>query len=465
MNPLFEESIKLSISEDKMEARIYLSSTPMNWGENITDLYTQDNLLAYLKEMGIKAGIDKTLLQSVVINKLYDSYYLIAVGKNPVNGIDGYFTYNFKTTLDNKPKILPDGSVDYQNIDQYEPVCAGQEIATYTPPTSGQYGYTVTGEMLTCVRGKDLLPLKGEGFTVSEDGLHYYSGVNGKIELFNNGLRVSNLLDVEGDVDLVSGNIVFSGDVIIRGNVATGVSIQAAGNVTIMGNVEGATIYSGGNIELKSGMQGSSRGSITCDGEVWGKFFESASIHCKGDFHANSIMNCDLLCESDIYITGRFGIIVGGTTTCYGSIEATVIGNLNEVRTTISSGVSQNSLMEINGLENDIKELNKKQEKLIAVQEKILSIKHPTDQERLSNISDQIKTSLAIIQGDIKLKNTELNQKLFLLSQYSKSRIKITKYLYPNVKIMINGLHYSTTTAFSNLTISEVGGEVQLLSN
>ena len=96
MEQKLSESVKVLVSEDSMEARLYLSSTPPSWGEDVTYLYTVENIMDILKENGVKAGIDQALLKSIVINKLYDTYHLIAKGRPAVNGTDGFFTYNFK---------------------------------------------------------------------------------------------------------------------------------------------------------------------------------------------------------------------------------------------------------------------------------------------------------------------------------------------------------------------------------
>ena len=461
-----EDSIKILISEDSMEAKIYLSSTPSAWGENPTDLYTVEYIMDVLKENGVKAGIDKALLQSIVINKLFDTYHVIAKGNPAQNGADGYFTYHFRREIDNKPKVLEDGSVDYRNIEMYEAVEKNQEVVTYTPATKGHFGYDVKNNFLSCVPGKDQNPLKGEGFYISEDGNHYYSLLNGKVEIgMDNSLRITNTLDIKSDVDMTTGDVVFSGDVIVHGNVLTGTSIRCKGNLTILGNVEEAIIYAGGNVEIKAGMQGGNKGSIVCDGELWGKFFEQTSIHCRGDFHANSVMNCVIFCEGNMYVTGRFGIIVGGTSTCSGNIETTIIGNISEVKTVINAGTNPNTLTEVSNLEAQVKEEELKLTKLHEVKKKLDMIQNPTDPEKYAATSEQIEASIISVSNTVKNLTAELNQKLFLISTYSSSKILVHKFLYPGVQATINGLHYISRDTFTNVTLKDTGGQVQVINN
>lgn len=465
MNETARKCIKVDVTEDAMEARLYLTATSEYLGVDHTTEFTYDNVLQFIKEQGVNTGIDTALLQSICINRLYDRYHLIAQGKPAVDGNDGYYNYFFKRELDNKPKLLEDGSVDYHNVEIYEPVTQGMKVAEYVPATSGTYGYTVKGGMLTCKQGKDLAPLKGQGFTISEDNLIYTSDYNGKIEIKNNQLIISNVLDIQGDVDLTTGDIVFNGDVIIHGNVLTGSLIKISGSLTILGNVEGAYISAGGDIQLKAGMQGSGRGVIECGSDVWGKFFEQTIMRVKGNIHANSMMNCDTFCEGNIYVSGRHGIIVGGNTSCQGNIDSVVIGNMAEVRTSISAGVNEKVLSELEELENKIKELKDKLQKHSQILAKIEAIKNPTEAEKLTTMIDQVHASMHELEIQLDASDAELKQKLFIISSCSAARINVSKYLYPNVNIILNGLHYSTTDTFTNVTIKDSSGEIKVINN
>ncbi len=466
MDPRIAESVKIMITDDSMEARLYLSSTPTAWGEDPTELFTLEAILEALQENGVKAGIDKALLKSILVNKLYDQYHVVARGKPAENGQDGRYTFLFKTEIDNKPKVLEDGSVDYHNIEMYEAVQKNQEVAVYTPATKGHFGFDVKNNFLSCIPGKELNPLKGEGFYVSEDNCHYYSLVTGKIELGrDNSLRITNTLEIRSDVDLTTGDISFGGDVIIHGSVLTGSKITCKGSLTILGSVEEATIYAGGPIEIKAGMQGGNKGSIVCDSEIWGKFFESTKIHCRGDFHANSIMNCEIFCEGNMFITGRFGIIVGGNTTCAGSIEATIIGNLSEVKTTVNVGTNPNAIKELSELEAEVKNIEVNYSKLHEIKKKFGMITNPVDRMKFTKTLEQIDASLVTVGTQLKDKTAELNQKLFLLSTYSNSKVLVHKFLYPNVIVTINGLHYTTRDTYTNVTLKDTGGTIQPINN
>lgn len=465
MDERLKEIAKVEFSGDFMSARLYLSSTPLEVGKDLTSLFTLENVTEFLSDQGVKAGIDSALLQSIVIDRLYDQYHVIAKGTPAIDGKDGFYTFKFNTQVNNKPILNPDGSVDYHNIDVYEPVSEGDEIATYTHPIPGHFGYNVKGEIITCKQPKQPVQLKGNGFRVSEDGVHYYSELNGKIELKNGEVNITNVLDIPGDVSPNTGYIEFNGDVFIHGNVISGSKINVGGNLSIMGSVENVEIHAGGDIELKSGMQGGGIGTITCSGNVWGKFFEQVTLNVQGDIHANSLLNCETNCEGNVSVTGRHGMIVGGSTTTSGSIEATVIGNMAEVRTNVNAGISKHNYAEIKRIEGLIIDNDSKIEKLFTILDKLNHIEHPTDQEKYDIMLEEATNSLNEYRSIGTMLESELNQKLFLMSTYTQSKIVVQKYLYPGVYVNLCGIHYISKDTFVNVTLKSANSEIQLIDN
>ena len=63
---------------------------------------------------------------------------------------------------------------------------------------------------------------------VSEDKLKLISKVDGHVTLENDKVFVSNVLELV-DVDASTGDINYSGSVMIKGNVLAGFSVKAAG--------------------------------------------------------------------------------------------------------------------------------------------------------------------------------------------------------------------------------------------
>lgn len=96
------------------------------------------------------------------------------------------------------------------------------------------------------------------------------------------------------------------------GNVLAGFSVQASGDVTVGGIVEGSQVSAGGSIIVNRGMNGNLVGSLAAGKDIHCKYMENANVQVDGDLYVDSIVNCEISCGSRIYAkTGR-GVIIGG---------------------------------------------------------------------------------------------------------------------------------------------------------
>ncbi|MGN0290793.1 MAG: DUF342 domain-containing protein, partial [Lachnospiraceae bacterium] len=233
------------ITYDEMEAFLVL---PMPKEDD----YTLEEILAFLEMNQIRHGIEEETIKKMIREKIYNREVCIAVGTPVVDGIDGYFEYLFNNQFSKTPKIRPDGSVDYWSINMVEPVQKDQVVVVYHPPIEGENGMNVKGKPLPAKKGRGLPPLKGKGFTRQEDGVTYTANMDGKIDMENDRVVVSPVYEIFGNADLSVGNINFVGDVLVHGNVASGVTIKATGTVTVDGVVEAANIEANNDIVLRS---------------------------------------------------------------------------------------------------------------------------------------------------------------------------------------------------------------------
>lgn len=111
--------IRINISQDHMEATMFLS-TP-----NEDETYTLDEIKTALRDNEVKMGIIEGKIEDMIKNQIYETAVLIAEGKQAENGKDGSYEYPMKSKVEFKPKVLPDGSVDYLNVQMFEMVQQG----------------------------------------------------------------------------------------------------------------------------------------------------------------------------------------------------------------------------------------------------------------------------------------------------------------------------------------------------
>ncbi len=453
------DSSRVVISNDKMSATLYLAPKPVEAD------YTVSEIVEILHSFGVVKGIDFDAIETVIKKRMYMLPCCVARGTPAADGTDGFFTYNFRTVIDNRPTILPDGSVDYRTKDIYEPVHEGDTVATYTPPTQGTDGANVLGVIIPHKPGHDLSSLKGNGFTLSDDKLTYTSLMDGKIELNGDMIIISNVLDVQSDVDISYGDIDFNGNVYIRGGVLHGATIRATGDIVVCGNVEDAFLFSKQNIELKSGMTGMGRGYIECNGTLYGKFFENSIIKVQGDLNANSMMNCNTVVRGRAYISGRHGVIVGGTTNALLGLTATTIGNLAELKTYVSVGINPEFMEQIHSIEKLIEQIKERIGKIDIVLTKIMMIRNPADKNKLTQKREQAEYSKNELMRQCTSLVTERSKMIAEAKSTSYACITVNKYLFPRVVICINGLTTETKINYTNVTIKAGNEQIEIVNN
>ena len=297
MEIVLKKEPKIRISYDEMEAYLLLP-TPLE----IDEEYTFDDVMEKVRAAGVKIGINETKISAMIQERYFDRECLIAKGIDVVNGVDAYFDYNFDTNFNKVPSLREDGTVDYWSIHTVELVEEGQVIAEYHEPVEGSNGMTVKGKLLVAKRGKPLPQLAGKGFVRSEDNKTYTCTMNGKIEMKENRILISDVHEVHGDVGLKTGNIDFRGDVIIHGNVPTGAVIRATGSITVDGTVEGAILDAHKDIIIRGGMLGAGRGTVITKGNLFVKFMEYSRVKAHGSVTTDSLINCKVSAYDKLYL-------------------------------------------------------------------------------------------------------------------------------------------------------------------
>ena len=130
-------------AESKSGIEIVILDDAMKTFASIQDMekeYTRQDVIKYLEDMNIHTGVKNDVIDAMLKEKKGDKQYLIAEGRSPVDGKDGWFEFLFNTELDTKPKILKDGSVDYSEHGEVPSVEEGQKLVICNPATARHDG-------------------------------------------------------------------------------------------------------------------------------------------------------------------------------------------------------------------------------------------------------------------------------------------------------------------------------------
>lgn len=449
--------ISVTISEDNMSAYLRLA-VPMH-GEND---YSYEDVKAALEDSGVKMGIDESQIQNILQHKIYNANELIASGKSAEDGVDGEYELFFNLDDIGKPLERADGSVDYYNMKMFELVSAGDKLAQYTPPTKGVFGYDVKGKLLIPKAGRPKSPLRGKGFTVSEDGNTYYAAYDGKVEYRNFDLNVYSVLTIPGNVDISVGNIDFNGDVDIRGNVISGITISAKGNISIGGHVEAAVIRAGGNVIFKDGVNGKGLARVEAGGNISARFLENVTVQCLGDVYANYMLNCNIVANGKVIVKGNQSSIQGGDVMGMLGVEVGNAGVETGVATVIRVGATKAVRQQYADLVNKIRDFDTEIDMLDTLLDKYLALKEKQPEKFQQEMYNKVFQSKIIKNSEKNKLNEDAMKLCDLIYASENANIKVMKNLYPGVKIIVNGNTYTPNTQLVSMVIRNIGGKISI---
>ena len=302
------------------------------------NIVTEDDIYSALKKRGIVFGIKSEAITDMVKKRRMNEKILIAEGIPAKTGKNGWYEFFVRLDLPRIPAPLPDGGVDYVNIEAFEMVEEGQRLAVYHPAQKGVDGKNVFGEVLQAGKGVEKKQLKGKGFTIAPDGVTYISKLNGKFEYLNGKMIISNMIIVREDVTAVTGKLEVDGSVYVIGSVYSGGYISATGDIIIEQNVEAGRLIAGGSVMIKKGSCSKNECFIEAGGEVSGSFFEAANIEARGDIKANYIMNSNINTLGKVIVSGSKGMLLGGTACAVKGVDTYNLGNKSHIKTFLEIG-------------------------------------------------------------------------------------------------------------------------------
>jgi len=430
---LKDNQISVTISPDKMSAYLNISKPENEQG------YTVEEILEVLHQNGVKYGIDLRTLELIIDKKFYNQTIKIAEGKFPTNGKDGRIEYYFDLKVDYKPTILPDGRVDYRNLNLIKSVKKGDKLCTVIPPVPGIEGINVMGNPVPPKKGKPAKLPMGKNVVVSEDGSTLIAGIDGHLSFDEQKISVFPTYEVSGNVDNSTGNIDFIGNIVIRGNVLSGFSVKAGGNIEIWGVVEAATIEAEGDIIIRRGILGNNKAIIKSKGNIFTRFIERSDIEAANDIRAEAIMHSTVKCGGSLILEGRKGLLVGGKSIVGKELVAKVIGSQMTSTTIIEVGVDYELKEQLKKVKEEIEEvmagINKANQIISLLTRLSKNSELPNEKKELLEKSMKTKE---FYEKKLEELNKIYEESEQLLCSENGSKIRCSGTIYSGVKITIS---------------------------
>ena len=447
--------LQVTISEDKMQAFIECKAVSED------KPLTQSDILSTLNERGVVHGIKNDAIESFLQNIVYDEPVLFAMGTEVKHGTDGQVEYCFELEKEYKPVILENGSVDYKQRNLIHNVQKDTVLAIIHPPVQGEAGQDVLGKVLQPLSIKATKLPKLKNAVVTPEGDKIVASCEGALSFDDDTITINPHYEVN-NVDNTTGNIKFVGDLLIKGNVISGMVVEAGGKVEVLGAVEDAVIKAGGDIILRSGMHGdTSRVGLVSGGDIIAKYLQSCNVLAKRDVSSDTIVHSVIRCGRNVNVKGSKGLLMGGSTRSFLGVNAITIGSPSNIRTEVYVGIDVALLDEREALKKALAACGKELTSL----GQIVNFLAPAyragtltedKKETLKKALAQQKISTQI-REDMEARAAEIDEKMEINTN---GKVQAIKTIYRGVVISIGKTVYPVNEDLLNSSVNLKGSEI-----
>jgi uncharacterized protein (DUF342 family) len=367
---------------------------------------------------------------------------VIAEGIPPVDGKDCVIKmYELKDT---KPEIDEEGKVNFYELKLINRVKTGDWLGERIEATDGIPGRSIKDAVLHAKNGKNI-PLNYDKNTVQEiydnNRTTLFSKTNGAVTYNNGRISVSNHLEVDGNVDLSTGNIRFDGYLTVSGTVLDGFSVVATKDIEInsemgLGNVKEITSTEG-SIYIKGGIAAKYKVQINAKNNIYTKFADNAILTCGGSAHIGYFAINSIINAREIIFDSLKGQVIGGHIKADYRVQVPIAGSEIEVKTNIEvTGFNRfNLVKEYDDTLRKIEQLRKQ------LQEQKNKLSEYGSQKNLDHFQRRQYSNILekLFETNEDIKNLEQEKKNLagLLKTRGEGEISITKRIYPNCTLIL----------------------------
>jgi uncharacterized protein (DUF342 family) len=461
-NPANDATVSIDITDGEMKAVVVMTE-PGPGGADLTVEY----LKSYLNSNGVVYGIKDEVIAELQDSPHYGKPIMVAEGTKERDGNDAEITYYFKRDEKDAVKLKEkDGRVDFKDISTIENVVAGQLLARKIPAEPGETGQTVTGKAILAQKGKDCELIVGKNVKLSEDGMAALAEINGQVLLLAGKINVEPIYTISGDVNLHTGNVLFLGTVIVKGNVEDGFSVKAAGNIEIFGSVGKCVLDAEGDIVVHQGIAAKTEGRVRCGKSLYSKFIEHARVEAgenvvvtDGIIHSQVDANRMILCQ------GKRAQIVGGKLRASEEINSKILGSVAGTESVLEVGYDPKSKERLAQLDVSKKALEKSLEEVelnIKTLENLQKVQHKLAPEKAQYLLEENeKRSQMLAQlEEVSREMGQINS--YLISLTTIGKISASERVYPGVRITIKNATLAVRTEFKFVTFYLQAGDVKV---
>lgn len=429
-------------NEDKTQARL-LVAPPQGDGNPVRVA----EVVRALEEMGVAYGIDEQAIRDTIeraTNLASKVQAVVAQGVLPVHGTDAKVSYRLPEEAVLHPlPLLPDGSIDYLQLNPARYIEAGQLIATVVPAQHGRPGRTLTfpPQNVPQRHGREANLRAGENVLASDDNLQFSAERSGYVYLSGDKLSLLPAQPITGDLQ---GAQELTESLVLKGNLLPGAQVRVHGDVAIWGRCERSSLNARGACYLRGGAQ---RSDVAADGNI---------------LLGASVVDCVLSTRHQVIALNANVQIVGGRIVAFEGVEAYTIGTPAWTPTEVVVGVDtlgDERLFEIAAemrqCEDNIQKINAALRPYVSVTTEVAASEKKEAIQRLMVHRRQLEAKMKELQHEKRAITIQMNAP-------SRAEVVVRGAIYPGVKVTIGKYSYLVESDLQAVRFFVTRGEARV---
>lgn len=233
-----------------------------------------------------------------------------------------------------------DTPVNFKDQGFFAEVPAHTPVAVRVPSPEPSNGFDVYGNALPVLEqtdaetGEKAALRAGENiYGVQQIDGHavYYASCDGLLTIRDDILSITDVLHIEGNVDMKTGNIIAKrGSVHITGSITPGFTVEAPRHVIVDGDVDQANITCGGDVFVSGAIILNEISTVSAKGSVYANHMHNAEIIAKQNIiTSGSIVSSELTAGKAIRTCSEHGTVLGSTLVAGSEINIAEAGGEN----------------------------------------------------------------------------------------------------------------------------------------
>jgi hypothetical protein len=291
---------------------------------------------------------------------------------------------------------------------------------------------------------------------LSDDGTIATSDINGQVVMSAEKITVEPVYVVNGDVNLRTGNVLFLGTVLVKGNVDDGFTVKASGNIEVMGSVGRSKLDAEGDVIVHQGIAGKGEGVIRSGKSIWARFVENARCE-SGDLLvvSDGIMSSRVLSDRKVICKGKRASIVGGQVTAVEEINAKTLGSPSGSETVLEVGFDPRRKEKLAETEQNRDELQQKLDELqlnMSTIENLARAKRKIPDEKKAFYQELKEQKVELLKEIKRLDDAALELREYLENIKVNGKISASGRVHSGVRLTIKDAYLEVRNEFRSVT-------------